>query len=91
MSKIEVFRYNKKDNTYKKLLANTPDDKTIVFFSIRKGAKGKKEKGITLALNKAELAYIILEGKKIYNEMKDKEDNYNKDSSDDDDNDDDDW
>jgi len=64
---IEIFHYNEKNRTYKKLSINSDGDK--YFFSVVEGKKGEKEaiKRTTILLDRKELAFLILELKKLYN------------------------
>lgn len=67
--KISVMHYNEKEQTYKSLAVNpVPDKKDVVFFSMREGKKGEKQNRITLALNKNEIAYLIMDLTKMYNQ-----------------------
>jgi hypothetical protein len=52
-----------------KVLSITPTDKADgVFCSIRQGMKGESSDRLTLMLNKNEIAYLIMELKKVYNQ-----------------------
>lgn len=67
--KIGIMHYNEKEQTYKSLAVNPVPDKTdVVFFSMREGKKGEKQNRITLALNKNEIAYLIMDLTKLYNQ-----------------------
>ena len=65
--KLSVMHFNKETNAYKVLSANPGDDKKTVFVSIREGVKGQPATRLVLACSKAEIALIILELTKIFN------------------------
>lgn len=67
--KINVFHYNEKTKMYKALGINPTEDNDAVFFSIREGMKGEKSNRLVLNLNKQEIAFIIMELQKLYNEL----------------------
>lgn len=68
--KDSIFHYNDKTKNYKSLDATMIDDRSGVFFSMMEGNKPKNEKNrITLKLGRAEIAYLIMELTKIYNDL----------------------
>ena len=71
---LNIFHYNKAKQEYKSFNIDPTDDNDAVFVSIAAGSKatGNKER-LVIKMNKQELAYLTMEGKKIYNSLEDKE------------------
>ena len=65
--RISIMHYNDKTQMYKVLSATPTDKEDGVFFSIRQGMKGQSSDRLTLMLNKTEIAYLIMELTKVYN------------------------
>lgn len=66
---ISIMHYNDKTQMYKVLASSPTDQNDAMFFSIRQGFKGSKGDRLTLMLNKQEIAYLILELQKYYNNL----------------------
>ena len=67
--KINVFHYNDKTSMYKALAINPTDDNDSIFIAIRQGMKGEKANSLALKLDMKEIAYLIMELKKLYNDL----------------------
>lgn len=68
--RFSVMHYNDKTQEYKVLAINPLEDGKGIFLGIRIGIKGQTPNKMTLMLNKSEFAYLLMEGKKIYNDLK---------------------
>ena len=68
--RLNIFHYNDSTGMYKVFAINPTDDGTGVFTSIRTGVKGTKANSLSLKLNWQELAYVVLEMTRIFNERK---------------------
>jgi len=66
--RFSIMHFNDKTNEYKVLSINPLDDRKGIFLSIRVGTKGQPSNRLVLALTKAELASLIMESTKIYNQ-----------------------
>jgi len=67
---MDIFHYNEKSKEYKTLSLSPVDDGSGCFISIINGSKSSNYKNrLTLKLSKQELAYLILEAKKIYDKL----------------------
>ena len=67
--RISVYHYNEKTRIYTALGINPTESNDKVFFSIAKGEAGISKERVVLALNKQEIAFLIMELKKLYNEL----------------------
>jgi len=67
--KISIMHYNDKTQMYKVLAINPTDKADSAFFSIREGTKGEKSNRLTLALSRPEIAYLIMDMTKLFNEL----------------------
>lgn len=77
MAKIDIFHYNDKSKKYKAFNINPTDENTDVFLSMTSGDKqADKRDRIALKLNKQELAFLIMQATKIYNELDEEDDGY---------------
>ena len=66
--KVSIMHYNDKTGEYKVLAVNPMDDRKGTFVGIRIGKKGEQANRQTLALNKQEIAYLIMGLTKIFNQ-----------------------
>lgn len=74
---IDIFHYNDKTKKYKAFNINPTDDNDAVFVSLTAGSKQDSTRDrVVLKLDKKELAYLLLEGRKIYDNLVDKERGY---------------
>jgi len=68
--KMSVMHFNDKTQKYKVLaISPIPEKNDGAFLSIREGTKGEKSNRLTLALSKQEIAYIIMDLTKLFNEL----------------------
>ena len=67
--RINIFHYNDKTSMYKALAINPTNENDAAFFSIREGMKGSKPNSLSLKFDKKEIAFMILEMQKMYNEL----------------------
>jgi len=67
--RLNIFHYNDRTSMYKALAVNPTDKNDSLFFSIREGMKGQKANSLSLKLDRKEIAYVIMELTKIYNEL----------------------
>lgn len=67
--RINIMHYNDKTGMYKTLSVNPTDKNDSAFFSIRQGVKGSQSDRLVLALGKQEIAYMVMELTKLYNEL----------------------
>ena len=69
--RFSIMHYNDKTQEYKVLSINPePNENKGVFLGLRMGTKGQTPTKLTLMLTKSELAYLIMEGQRIYNDLK---------------------
>lgn len=67
---VEVFHYNDKTKEYKSFNISPVDDKSGVFVSLAAGTKNSSYKNrVVIKLSKQELAYLILESQKLFDEL----------------------
>ena len=66
--RFSIMHYNDKTLEYKVLAINPLEDGKGVFLGIRIGVKGQPATKLTLMLTRGELAHLIMEATKIYNQ-----------------------
>ena len=77
MTTLDIFHYSDKTKKYKAFNINPTDDGDAVFVSITSGCKtDNKRERIVLKLSKQELAFLVMQTKKIFNELTDEEKGY---------------
>lgn len=70
MTQIDIFHYNDKTKKYKAFNINPTDDGDSVFVSLASGSKtDNKRDRIVLKFSRQELAYLILQTQRIFNEL----------------------
>ena len=73
---MNIFHYKKASGEYKAFDINPTDDNDAVFLNMANGVKNGKRENIAMKANKQELAFIIMECTKIYNNLEDEENDY---------------
>ena len=71
---MNIFHYKKKSGEYTAFNLDPTDDSDSVFISMSKGVKNGARDRLAMKLNKQELAYLILEGQKVFNSLEEKDD-----------------
>ena len=64
---VEIYHYNEKSKSYKKLIINEFKDGVLV--KLIEGTKGSGYDDRNMFLNRMELAYLIKELERLYNNM----------------------
>jgi len=73
---MNIFHYKNKSGEYKSFNIYPTDDNNAVFVTIAEGVKNGKRDSIATRLNRQELAYLIIEGQKIYNSLEEEKNDY---------------
>ena len=70
MTQLDVFHYNDKTKKYKAFNVNPTDDNDAVFVSLTSGCKeDNTRERIVVKLSRQELAYLVMQTKKIFEEL----------------------
>lgn len=70
MSQLDIFHYNDKTKKYKAFNINPTDDCDAVFVSLTSGSKADNQRErIVVKLSRQELAYLVMQTKKIFGEL----------------------
>lgn len=74
---LDIFHYNDKTKKYKAFNINPTDVNDAVFVSLTSGSKSDNQRDrIVVKLSRQELAYLIMQTNKIFDELSEEEKGY---------------
>ena len=78
---MNIFHFKKASGEYTSFNIDPTDTNDSVFISVVKGVKNGHRDRLSMKMNKQELAYIIMEGQRLYNSLDEKEKQNDEDNS----------